>query len=103
MVSDASESENVNHSGSEIPDQGQNRLQRQLSTRAQAVAVTAIILVLVSVLALFFYSTPEPRTLNKETLKNLIIKAIENGADLRAVKQIYSNREQLVGWGIIVT
>lgn len=86
----------VNHSTDEIPNQGQ---QRPLTPRAQLAAVTVILLLLAGTWGFIFYITPEPRIITKESLKATIIKAIENGADLRAVKQVYVNREQFLGWG----
>ena len=88
----------LNHSKHEIPAEGQPR---PLSQRAQLIAMIVILLLLLGAIGFIRYITPEPMILTKESLKATVIKAIENGADLRAVKQIYLNREQFLGLGFL--
>jgi hypothetical protein len=66
--------------------------------------VLALVMLLVVFGFVFVLKTtiPEPSELRKETLKNTIVKAIENSADLRAVKQIYFNREQSRDRGFVL-
>ena len=66
--------------------------------------VLALVMLLVVFGFVFVLKTtiPESSELRKETLKNTIVKAIENRADLRAVKQIYFNREQSRDRGFVL-
>ena len=88
----------LNHSKHETPAEGQPR---PLTQRAQIIVMIMILLLLLGAIGFIRYITPEPMIITKETLKATVIKAIVNGADLRAVKQIYLNREQFSGLGFL--
>lgn len=101
MTGDTPESQNVNQSEHEIPEPEEHGDHTRRLTLAQAIPLAVMILILLGFSVFLHYTRPEPNIIKKETLKATIIKAIENGADLRAVKQIYFNRAQFISWGFL--
>jgi hypothetical protein len=63
---------------------------------SQAIALIIPLIILGFAILLFWNWQPEPLTIEKTILKESIIKVVQNGADLRAVKQIYYNRGQTI-------
>jgi hypothetical protein len=99
MTGDTPESQNVNQSEHQISEPEEHGDHTRRLTLTQAILLAVMILILLGFSVFLHYTRPEPNIIKKETLKATIIKAIENGADLRAVKQIYFNRAQFISWG----